>query len=168
MKILDDNERGQARVEGNELIVESKIPDAAAVRVGAPVSPESGGGGKLSFDDVTKPDSRLEIGKISVGNGIFGPELKIALLKKGGASVDGDMIDLLQAWATGIEFLVPVKMPNPIREAVGSFLQNGRYQLHVQGDGNLVLYDTSVEPWKALWSSGTPQPQAPIPFPPAA
>ena len=32
---------------------------------------------------------------------------------------------------------------------------NGRFELLMQGDGNLVIYDRSVTPNKALWSSGT-------------
>src|SRR5579864_1802253 len=32
---------------------------------------------------------------------------------------------------------------------------NGRFELLVQGDGNLVIYDRSFTPNKALWSSGT-------------
>lgn len=32
---------------------------------------------------------------------------------------------------------------------------NGRFELLMQGDGNLVIYDLSVTPNKALWSSGT-------------
>ncbi len=32
---------------------------------------------------------------------------------------------------------------------------NGRFELLMQGDGNLVIYDRSVSPNKALWSTGT-------------
>ena len=32
---------------------------------------------------------------------------------------------------------------------------NGRYHLNLQGDGNLVLYDVVVSPWKVLWASNT-------------
>jgi hypothetical protein len=32
---------------------------------------------------------------------------------------------------------------------------DGRYQLIMQSDGNLVLYDTSVSPWNPQWNSGT-------------
>jgi YD repeat-containing protein len=32
---------------------------------------------------------------------------------------------------------------------------NGRFELLMQGDGNLLIYDRSVTPNKALWSSGT-------------
>ena len=32
---------------------------------------------------------------------------------------------------------------------------NGRYELLLQTDGNLVLYDRSVNPMQAIWSTGT-------------
>jgi RHS repeat-associated protein len=32
---------------------------------------------------------------------------------------------------------------------------NGRFELLIQGDGNLVIYDRSLTPNKALWSTGT-------------
>jgi hypothetical protein len=41
--------------------------------------------------------------------------------------------------------------------AAPTYLQSpdGRYQLHAQGDGNLVWYDTATTPWTALWNTGT-------------
>jgi hypothetical protein len=33
--------------------------------------------------------------------------------------------------------------------------QSGRYRLQYQTDGNLVLVDTSTDPWTPLWASGT-------------
>lgn len=31
---------------------------------------------------------------------------------------------------------------------------NGRYRLYMQGDSNLVVYDTATSPWTALWWTG--------------
>jgi hypothetical protein len=43
--------------------------------------------------------------------------------------------------------------------AVGAVIQspNGRFILTFQNDGNLVVYDTSTNPWTALWNSRTPE-----------
>lgn len=43
----------------------------------------------------------------------------------------------------------------PVTAAPQSFMSSpdGRYQTHMQGDGNFVTYDTAVTPWKPLWSA---------------
>jgi hypothetical protein len=45
---IADNSDGRVKVQGNELLVESKVDDPAAVRVGAPETQR--GLGKISFD----------------------------------------------------------------------------------------------------------------------
>jgi len=32
---------------------------------------------------------------------------------------------------------------------------NGRYRTQFQDDGNVATYDTSVNPWRAIWSTLT-------------
>jgi hypothetical protein len=63
----------------------------------------------------------------------------------------------------GAWFDVPIYAPNISNGTGGgstaapTYLQSpdGRYQLHAQGDGNLVWYDTATTPWTALWNTGT-------------
>lgn len=54
----------------------------------------------------------------------------------------------------GFHCLTNFFAPN-ISGAGGTFLKNGPWELHLQGDRNLVLYDTRTQPWKAVWSAGT-------------
>ena len=58
---LATNSRGTVKVEGNEILTDSKVLDAAAVRVGAPRGLSSGGGGKFSFDVLLPNGTRREI-----------------------------------------------------------------------------------------------------------
>lgn len=170
-KILADNERGQTRVEGNAFIQDSKIEDAAELRVGAPKGPSSGGGGKVSIDITTRDDngiviSRRAIAEITAGEGIFGAEFTISVLKKDGQSTDADMLKAIRITGQdGIEFLLPTKggattgsggPPNELREPGGIFW------LVIQDDGNFVAYKNRM-PYDygsgvAYWSSGTANP----------
>lgn len=163
-EFLADDERGCVRVEGNELITDSKIADAAAVRVGSPKQDgASSGGGKFSFDDTTVPGSRREIALLSVGDGVFGPEFKLQLLKKDGGSNDADMVNPMRATATEVEFTVPITAPNlgpPVAATVTRmWAPNGMSFTQQQDDGNFVTYTTTVsfsiapEHVTAVWSA---------------
>jgi hypothetical protein len=49
---------------------------------------------------------------------------------------------------------VPVMAPN-LTSSPDAFLRNGPYELHLQSDRNLVLYDTRTQPWTVVWNTGT-------------
>ena len=165
-KVLEDNERGQTRVEGNAFCQDSKIQDAAEARVGSPSGPGSGGGGKYSFDVLPNGVSgpRREIASMMAGEGAYGAEWKLVLLKKGGQTTDADQITVIQATAAELEFLVPVKglttgtgESHPVR----MWAPNGLSFTQQQDDGNFVTYTTTVafsvapEHVKAVWSAWT-------------
>lgn len=37
----------------------------------------------------------------------------------------------------------------------GDYIGAGRYRLYMQGDGNVVAYDTETSPWTPIWNTGT-------------
>lgn len=50
MHILSENDRGYVALDGNELIIGSKIDDPPKVRLTSPLYPTGGGGGAISFN----------------------------------------------------------------------------------------------------------------------
>jgi hypothetical protein len=73
-------------------------------------------------------------------------------------ALDRAMIEVATINPKGIEFRVPVKFSaggGAQTTQPSDFLQSGVYRLYLQGDRNIVLYDTSTDPWTAVWSSGT-------------
>lgn len=153
MKILEQNVRGRTSVEGNELNQDSLIDDAAAVRIGGP------NGGKLSFD-VKNPESsgRREIVLFTAGESdAYGAEFKIIILRKGGSTVDGDQVTVMEATAQGIEFRVPVKglafaggLQPGMKIALRS-LANGRLVCAENAQGRPLLANRDeVGPWETF------------------
>ena len=116
-QFLAENDRGTVCVEGNELCVDSTIPDAAKVRIGSPAVPgQSGGGGTLSIDiplaelnDQGRPKRRALM-ELSAGRGSLGNEMKLSL-QHGTETTDAAMHPLMQynEQQGVIEFLKPVK-----------------------------------------------------------
>lgn len=147
-KILENNERGQTRVEGNAFCQDSHIDDAAEVRVGGP------NGGKVSWDRL--PDGvggrRREIALMTAGEGSQGPEWKLILLRKGGQTVDGDQVTAIEATAEGIEFKVPVKGASAF-DGKRIYHEGGVFVTIYQDDGHIVTYDMRTDPWRALWGN---------------
>lgn len=171
--VLNDNDRGCVSIEGNELLADSKIEDAAAVRVGAVRGPSSGGGGKFAFDVLAKPEpdadpedkvKRREICSMTCGEGADGSEWGLTILKKEGNTVDADQIKTIRATAAGIEFLVPVKFAGSGGDGPENELRapGGLYWLVIQSDGNFVAYKNRVaydySTGVAYWNSGTVNP----------
>lgn len=54
-------------------------------------------------------------------------------------------------------FRVPITAPNLGGNSVGAILRapGGQTELHMQGDGNLVVYDVRALQWVALWSTNS-------------
>lgn len=159
MKILAENSTGVLwNNDGNETIQDSFRADASKFRVGAPYEEgESGGGGAFSIDVIggipgMPAGKRVEIVNLAGGlqrNG--GGELGINITKPGTWHNISDAAQqkVVEFRADEVEFKVPVKGI--------TFLKHGSRELHLQSDGNLVLYDTGTSPWTVLWASGTQQ-----------
>jgi hypothetical protein len=71
------------------------------------------------------------------------------VVRKGTEEVPALYID-----PSGVHCLANFFAPN-ISGAGGTFLKNGPWELHLQSDANLVLYDTRSTPWKVLWATYT-------------
>jgi hypothetical protein len=156
---------------GNELLMDSKIPDASKFRIGAPwQAGESGGGGGLSFDIIggianASPQRRIEA-VLFVGSmdNHGGGELSINLLKRGTWAniTDAAQIKIMEATSDLIEFKAPVRFSGGV---VGGTITaatdyiaspSGRFRTYQQDDGNLVQYEViSPSVWCPRWSSWT-------------
>lgn len=89
-----------------------------------------------------------------------GGEWYLGVKKPGDSSTDADMIDaIVLNYRQGVRFNLPIYAPNLTGGGVAtSFLQAGRYQLHLQtSDGNFVLYEvvgtTFCPRWAITWLS---------------
>ena len=154
---LADNSEGRVRVAGNELLVDAKNLDAAAIRLGAP--PEQGGLGKISFDVLggSRTEKVLLIGAQSPG---AGGEVSLNLLRPGGGSTDDAMIKVLEVnHEGGFRFRLPVTFEAGTNisggGSSGDYLASGRFWLYQQGDGNVVNYELVQGVLCARWSIWT-------------
>ena len=169
MKILADNPQGCLwQNDGNETIQDSKYPDAAKFRVGAPYEAgESGGGGAFSFDVIAgipgqPADKRVEVAVLTGGmQGNGGGEVGLSITKPGTYHdiTDAAQQKVVEFRGDGVEFKVPISAPNlpvanqPILSTELLRSTNGRFLLAMQNDGNLVVYDLKVG--VPLWASNT-------------
>lgn len=161
-QIVTENAEGRVRVAGNELIVESKVDDPSAVRVGAPETQRSLG--KISFDLLAGSHDELVLiqGKQTEHNNVLsgrGGEFYLGLKRENAASTDDAMVDALTATvAGGFRFRLPVYAPEFIGplgvglSVTGNHLVSDRWRLYVQSDGNLVLYELVGEALCARWA----------------
>lgn len=167
-KVLADDDRGQLRQEGNACISESHIEDAAEFRVRSPQGASSGGGGKFAGDVAKADGGYRQIGALLFGDGTLGPEIKLIIHDGSPETTDANEVTVFQVVKGVVEFLLPVRLSSggsnlpvppdgfqPVPVPPPAFLKNGPYELHLQSDRNLVLYDTTETPWRVLWSSGT-------------
>lgn len=153
MPKLAETPYGYLAFEGNELIVRSLNDDPPKVRLEAPE-------GSLSKGLVTwgtrRPDGRHEeivllqgkqderyrsdpynfTGEVDLFCRHFVP----------GTSDDSQFIRVASLRHDGITFHLPASI-----ELLRS--NNGRFRLHMQGEGNLVIYDDQVG--QAIWASNT-------------
>lgn len=150
---------GYLAFDGNELIVRSLNNDPPKVRLEAPE-------GSLHKGCLTggtrRPDGRYEeLGVICFKQDErfrsdpynFTGELTISLRKYDPAVPDDrQFTDILLARHDGIVFHVPIRYSVQALPHLRS--GDGRYETHQQGDANLVTYDVTQTPWKAVWASG--------------
>lgn len=155
---LADNGEGLVRVAGNELLVESKVNDPAAVRVGAPSSQNSVG--KHSFDALIG-SSRDELVMFQGKQTTYGDRpggVWWAGIKRPnfGVGDDAAMFNWAEvSYNEGIRFHLPVYAPNLGGVGGGDHLQALAYSLYIQTDGNFVIYErvgtTQCPRWAITW-----------------
>lgn len=148
MTQIADSPYGSLRYENGELCNDAKVTDPTAFRVGS----KSGGLGKWSGDRIRADGVREELVLDQFKEderypGSLAGEVT-RHLRRPHADGDAAMVPIYTMRHDGITFHVPVNLPPP------SYMQSvdGRYQIHIQGDGNFVVYDVKPAGWKALWS----------------
>lgn len=159
MHILSENERGFVGLDGNELIIGSKVYDPPKLRVTAPVNADGGGGGVFSANIsreagvVCDGHQQIEIGfiRFEQSESVRGDPLNARgeynlLLNVGGTD------DAAMQRGLAIEADRVTKMNPGLQTALGGsgdlsrlVSPNGRYWFQVQDDGNLVFYD-AIDP----------------------
>jgi hypothetical protein len=160
MTRIADSSYGELHFDGNELSVRSLIDDPPKVRLEAPP-------GSLSKGLVTwgtrRPDGRFEELALFQGKQDervrddplnFTGEIDVFVRRHDPNSGDDrQFLRVLTIRHDGVQFHVPVT----VQAAPTSFLRShdGRFELHMQGDGNLVVYDTAEPTWRAIWSSNS-------------
>lgn len=140
---------GEIQLHNNEVHIVSSVDDPPGVSFKAPGPSRSLG--KVSFKNHSGVEMVLIQGK-EREDGIPGGEIYVGILDQRLGDGDHAMIEVATLKADGITFHVPINL-----SAQTDHLQSGtgRFKLYTQSDGNLVLYDTSISPWEALWNSGT-------------
>lgn len=162
MTRIADSSNGELHFLSNELFVRSLIDDPPKVRLEAPP-------GSLSKGLVTwatrRPDGQFE--ELALLQGKQDERVREDPLNFTG-EVDvfvrrhdpntGDDVQFRRVMTLrhdGVHFHVPVNVGDA---APTSFLRSsdGRFELHMQGDGNLVIYDTTTSPnWRPIWASNS-------------
>jgi hypothetical protein len=151
----DRDEMAQGYVEYgiNEVAIVCTVEDPPAVRLASRV----GGLGKVSFSRLRADGGFEEVGllqgKLDERNPASLAGEVTLHLRRPNSDGDGAMVAVATLRHDGITFHVPTNIAAP-SNGVPSFLQshNGLYQLHLQGDRNLVLYGPN---WAPVWSTGT-------------
>lgn len=157
MHILSENDRGYVALDGNELIVGSKIVDPPKVRLTSPTDEHGGGGGVLSANIsreagvVCDGHQQLEIGFIrfeqseAVRGQPMNPRGEYNLLLNVGGEDDAAMQRGMGLEADRVTRINPALLGLfTSSDAPSRFVSpNGRYWLQVQDDGNVVVYDAA-------------------------
>ena len=148
-RLLSSDHRFSLEVQGdgNVVVYDQQSGEAAWA------ASTQGAGNRL----VMQPDGNLVIYNSadqalwSAGSAGFGPSATLVMQNDGNLVVYAHG---LPVWSRGTGYIGGRLSPDQTMDA-GDLRrsQNGRYRLYMQGDGNLVMYDTSNG--AALWSSGT-------------
>jgi hypothetical protein len=185
-RIVDLSEGFVEGIEKNEFGVVSTTDDPPKIRQGVDKRVLGTHGGRslgcLSFDVVildaygrvaSRDEHVLQQGKRTDA---AGGEWYLGLKRPGMGSTDEAMGDAVTAsWEEGFrsrmpvyapafytlsgeQFAAPAATPAPTRGGSVNILvaPGGETELHMQGDGNLVVYDVrDPDNWKVIWSSGS-------------
>jgi len=158
MQIIAENDRGYVGLDGNELIVGSKVFDPPKVRVTCPANEDGGGGGVLSANIsrragvVCDGHDQVEIGfaRFEQSESVRGqpgnPRAEFAVnLNDGSGGADSSMCKPLafecdrvtrdSIGVSGAGGGSPSRFVSP----------NGRWWLQIQDDGQYVIYD-AIDP----------------------
>lgn len=169
-----ESAQGKLSFGGNELNCDSlpSNPDPSGVRVGSSIDHAHGcgGGGKFSFDALPfGPDGpRHEMVMLhgeqdqAVRGNDGNPAGALSGHFNRGGESDADMVKGFEMTATRLWFNPDwiACLRGQLGDSGGGTGSNmrspqGRMSMELQEDGNLVVYDTSVQPWKAVWSIWT-------------
>src|SRR5262245_37051598 len=103
-------------MQGNEVMVDAKDPDAAKFRVGSRyVKGQSGGGGGYSFDiieEAAEGNRRIEAVVLVGGSNGKGGELGMCIWDGTTPITDASQRKVAEFRHDGIEFKVPITAPN--------------------------------------------------------
>lgn len=153
MAQVADSPYGSLSYANGEVENRSKVADPPAYRGGTTT-----GGGLVKFSgDRIRADGALEecvLLQFKEDERFPGSKAGEVTLHLRRPNSDGDqaMALVMTLRHDGIAFHVPASVA--ASSAPPSFMRSldGRYEIHIQGDGNFVVYDTRVSGWKALWS----------------
>lgn len=158
---FDPSNAGVLAYGGNELNVDSKVDDPPGVRLGKP----AGGGealGKISGDLLVSNSRKEKTLLILKHDAQIGGFYEF-FAQTPGTESDAGMVRLLTLTTRGATFHVPVNV-GEIGQGVGRqsniYSADGRFHLHLQEDGNMVLYDKAQDN-KPVWASNSVQPDVP-------
>ena len=143
---------GYIEYSNNEISIVSTVDDPSGVRLAAAAG---GSLGKISFNRLRSDGVQEEVALLQgkIDERYRSPEqlvgeLRLDLRKPSGGD-EGGMAPIFIARHDGIQFFVPTTASAP------EFLRsnNNRFRLHMQGDGNLVIYDDAAG--SVVWASNT-------------
>lgn len=160
----EDTSIGSLSYAGNEERNYSKVDDPPKYRMGSPgpgrslgalsgnrIHPDGSGEQEMTLQQM-KQDGRAEGTTSTAGEHVFHVD--------NGIGGDAGMVEVLTLRHDEIRAfgrLVATRDGGSIPSGGGSFFYspNGRFRTQFQDDGNVVTYDTFVQPWKAIWSTLT-------------
>lgn len=163
MQIIAENDRGYVALDGNELIVGSKIVDPPKVRVTSPCDQSGGGGGVLSANisrrtgTVCDGHEQIEMGFLRIGQSeavrgqTDNPRAEYNILLNVGGEDDAAMQPGLALEADVITKINPALLASfaALLGATGGAASsrlvspNGQWWMQMQDDGNFVIYDAT-------------------------
>lgn len=157
MPIIAETAKGQLRIQNDELIMDSKVADAAKMRVGSMTVPgQTGGGGGYSFDIITETSEnnrRTEAGVITgTRSHLEGGEIDISIW-------DGTEPITDESQKKVAEFRVPVKLAGrvaglPTLKVTRFYTDHGKFCINWQDDTDLpvgVIYRTNGSLDETTW-----------------